>query len=111
MKNFVANGNSIQIVAPVGGVVGGQPYKQGSLMGIVVADAAEGEYFTLNLTGAYTGVLKTAGTAWAIGDQLYWDVATSSFTKTSNSGANIPAGFAYTAALSAATTGDVILSN
>lgn len=109
MKNFVQKGSNIQLTAPVGGVVGGQAYKQGSLIGVVVASAAEGEQFTLQLEGAFSDLPKETGTAWAIGDPLYWDAGNSRFTKTAS--ANTFAGYAHTAALSAAADGVVLLSH
>ncbi len=109
MKNFVQKGSSIQLTAPVGGVVGGAAFKQGSLVGVVVASAAEGEQFTLQLEGAFSDLPKETGTAWAVGDPLYWDAGNSRFTKTS--AGNTFAGYAHTAALSADTTGVVLLSH
>jgi predicted RecA/RadA family phage recombinase len=109
MKNFVADGKSIQLTAPSGGVTGGSIYKQGVLIGVVVASAAEGEQFTLMLAGAYSGLPKTASQAWAVGDKLYWDATAGSLTTTSTS--NTYAGHAYSAALSAATTGDILLGH
>lgn len=109
MKNFVANGESLQLVAPVGGVVGGQIVKAGTLIGVVVADAAEGETFTLKIKGAYSDLPKAAGTAWAVGDMLYWDAANSVLNKTS--AGNTFAGYAYADALAADIVGSVLLSH
>jgi len=107
MKNFVSNGESLQIIAPSGGVVGGQIYKQGSVIGVVVADAAEGDQFTLKIEGAYSGLPKAAGEAWSAGDSLYWDATNSVLTKTATS--NTLAGYAFNAALSADVIGDILL--
>lgn len=108
MNNFIANGNSLQLTAPEGGVVGGQLYKQGKLVGVVVADAAEGDQFTLKLTGVYSDVKKKAGEAWAIGDKLYYN-ATDELELTAANGDF--AGYAYAAALAAAVDGTVLLAN
>lgn len=107
MKNFIQGAGSIQLTAPVGGVDGGQLYKQGSLIGVVVSDAAEGEQFTLMLQGAFTDVPKTTGQAWGVGDMLYFETTGSTLTTTSSS--NTWAGYAYAAALSADATGAVLL--
>lgn len=81
MRNFVSNGNSIQLIAPAGGVVGGQVYGVGGLVGVVVADAAVGHQFTLVLEGEYSDAKKKAADAWAIGDKLYYDSATGEVSK------------------------------
>lgn len=109
MKNFIANGESLQIAAPSGGVIGGAIFKAGSLIGVIVASAAEGELFTLKIKGAYSGLPKAAGAAWAVGDMLYWDATNSVLTKTATS--NTFAGYAYTDALSADVVGDILLSH
>lgn len=107
MKNFVQEAGSIQLAAPVGGVVGGQLFKQGSLIGVVVSSADEAENFTLMLEGAYDNVPKKTGEAWGVGDMLYFETASSSLTTTATS--NTFAGYAYAAALTADTTGSVLL--
>ena len=109
MKTFIANGDSLQISAPVGGVVGGAPFKQGSIIGIVVASAAEAELFTLSIKGAYGSVPKTTGAAWVVGDMLYWDATNSLFTKTASG--NTFAGYAYEAAASGDAVGSILLSH
>ena len=48
MKNFVANGESLQLTAPVA-LSGGQLYSKGKIVGVVVADAAAGETYTLKV--------------------------------------------------------------
>lgn len=103
MKNFRGNGNSVQLAAPAGGVVGGQMYGVGSLIGVVVADAAEAELFTLFTKGEFEGVKKKAGETWAVGDILYYDPADNALTKTA--GALKQAGIATVAV---ATAGDVL---
>ena len=107
MKNYIQENDSIQLTAPVGGVVGGQLYKQGSLIGVVVASAAEGEQFTLMLEGAFDSVPKKTGEAWSVGDMVYYETASSSLTTTASS--NTWAGYAFYAAISGATTGAVLL--
>ncbi len=108
MNNFIANGNSIQLAAPVGGVVGGQIYKKGKLTGVVVADAAENDTFTLKLTGVYSDCKKKAGEAWVVGDKLYCN-GTNELELTAANGDF--AGYAYEAALAAAVIGTVLLAN
>lgn len=107
MKNFVGNGNTVQLTAPVGGVVGGAIYGVGGIIGVIVADAAEGDQVTLQVKGMFESVKKKAGEAWAIGDKLYYDPATGELTKTA--GSLQLAGFALAAALSADVVGSILL--
>ncbi|WP_153799069.1 DUF2190 family protein [Foetidibacter luteolus] len=109
MKNFRANGDSIQPIAGVGGVVGGSIIAIVSLVGIVVADAAEGEAYTLQLKGAFSDVPKATGESWAVGDKLYLKADGTSLTKTATN--NTFAGYAYATAQSADTIGSILLAN
>lgn len=106
MKNFRSNGQSVQLAAPAGGVVGGQVYQKGSLVGVVVADAAEGELFTLKITGEYSDCTKKAAEAWAVGDKLYYDSATGELSKDNTKEF---AGYAGEDALAADVIGTIIL--
>jgi predicted RecA/RadA family phage recombinase len=104
MKNFIAAGNSIQVTAPVGGLIGGKLFKQGAIIGVVVADAAEGSEATIKISGAYSDCLKIAGTAFTKGDTLYYKDDGTGLTKTATSATF--AGYAYADAAS----GDVLCS-
>jgi predicted RecA/RadA family phage recombinase len=106
MTNYLGADDSIQIVATAA-VVGGQLFKQGGLVGVIVADAAIGEQFTLKLEGAFGPVTKKAGEVWSKGDKLYIDTADNSLTKTA--GALEFAGYAFDDALNADVTGSVLL--
>lgn len=107
MKNFRSNGNSVAVVAPAGGVLGGQIFRKGGLVGIVVADAVEGQTFTLKLSGEYSDVKKKAGEAWAIGDKLYCSAA-HEITTTAADGEFC--GHATAAALAGAVLGTILLA-
>jgi predicted RecA/RadA family phage recombinase len=107
MVNYIQENDSMQVIAPVGGVDGGQLYKQGSLIGVVVSSVDEGEQFTLMLEGAFDNVPKKTGESWNVGDMLYYEVATSSLTTTATS--NTWAGYAFYTAASGATTGAILL--
>lgn len=107
MKNFVSNGNSVQLIAPVGGVVGGAVYGVQNIIGVVVASAAQDEQFTLSIKGVFSGVKKKAAEAWAQGQTLYYDPATGELTTTA--GVLKVAGYAADAALAADVIGNVIL--
>ena len=105
MRNFVSKGESVDLTAPSGGVVGGLAYKIGSFICIAAATVAEAEPFVGNVVGVYDVVAEGAGSgqAWAEGDLIYWDNTAKKFTKTSTS--NTKAGVAVAAKLTAATEG------
>lgn len=93
MKNYIQENDSLQLIAPVGGVVSGQLYVQGQLIGVVVNSVEEGEQFTLMLEGAFDNVPKKTGESWNIGDMLYYEKQSLSLTTTP--GANVWAGYAF----------------
>lgn len=103
-KNYIQSDDSKTLIAPVGGVIGGSVYKNGSHIGVVEGDAAEGEAFTLNLEGAYGSLPKKPAEAFTDGQKLYWDDVNHYLTATP--GALEWAGYAYGDALAA----DVICS-
>ncbi len=109
MKNFIADGNSLQIAAPSGGVTGGAGYLVGKIFTVAVATAAENEQVTMMTKGAYRGLAKATGEAWVVGDMLYYSTTNSNLTKTSSG--NTFAGYAYSAAQSADAIGDILLSH
>ena len=105
-QNYVQHGEVLPVVAPSGGYSSEQVIKAGSVVGIALKDAAEGETCEVALTGIWT-VAKATGTAWSTGDKLYWDATNSVFTKTATS--NTAAGYAAADALSAAASGNILL--
>lgn len=107
MKNFVSNGHSKQLIAPAAGVLGGQVFGVGSIIGVVVADAVLGQQFTLKLQGEYSDCKKKAGETWAQGDKLYYDPADGALTKTA--GVLMLAGYAGEIAQNADIIGTLIL--
>jgi predicted RecA/RadA family phage recombinase len=76
------------------------------LVGICPRDIAANEASAISITGVWE-VDKTTSQAWAQGEALYWVAGTSKFS-TSASG-NTKAGYAAKAALSADTTGQIVL--
>lgn len=105
-KNFIQDGDILDLTAPSGGVVGGSTYKIGSIIAVALASVAEGLPFAGATEGCYT-LAKATGAAWAQGDLLYWDDSGKAFTKTSSG--NTKAGVAIAAAASGDTTGKVKL--
>ena len=96
MTNFIEQGNVINVVAPSGGYVSGQPVAVGGMVGIAVKDAAEDETVAVNLCGVYE-VTKATG-AVSQGDRIYYDEAEEEFTTVS--AGNVFAGFAWADQLS-----------
>lgn len=106
MKNYVQEGQSVDLTAPSGGVVGGSAYKVGAIICIAAAAAAVGETFVGYVEGVYD-VPKATGAAWSEGDVVYWDDTAKNFTKTTTS--NTKCGYAVAGALSGATSGRIRL--
>lgn len=109
MKNYIQHGDTLDLIAPSGGVVSGSPVKIGDILVVPQISAAEGEVFTGKRTGVILAVKYGAGSgqAWAQGETVYWDNTNKRFTKTSTD--NLKAGVAVEAALTAATEGKVLL--
>jgi predicted RecA/RadA family phage recombinase len=107
MINFRKRGDVITLVAPDGGVVSGGVYKIGQLIVVAVATVAAGSNFEGKRIGEFSGMPKATGQAWSQGATLYWDNSAGKFTTTSSS--NTRCGCATVAALSADTTGTVLL--
>jgi predicted RecA/RadA family phage recombinase len=74
--------------------------------GVALTDIANGATGSVALTGVYT-VEKTTGATWSVGQALYVDGVTGKATTVST--ANVPAGFAFAAAIEGATTGQLLL--
>ena len=74
MRTFVQSGNTIDAVAPSGGVVSGVPKVIGNLFGIPEVTAAEGETFAFTVVGCHR-LPKAAGQILA-GAKVWWDATT-----------------------------------
>lgn len=110
MKTLYAPGNTITCVAPVDGVKSGDVTIVGGFIGIAATSAAEGQEYELSLGGVHTLDRATGGsTAWAIGDQIYWDDTAGKATKVPTD--NTALGLAAAVAGDAEATGRVRLHN
>jgi predicted RecA/RadA family phage recombinase len=101
---------AIDFVAPTGGVTAGT-FKviQGcAVLPLKTASAAAS--FPGLIAGRVKNAPKVAGTTWTAGQKLYWVTASSAFSPASTGNTDYGVR-AAAAALSAATTGDVILTN
>jgi predicted RecA/RadA family phage recombinase len=74
--------------------------------GVALTDIANGDTGSVALTGVYT-VPKTTGATWSVGQAIYVIAATGIATVTATG--NVPAGFAFAAAIEGATTGQLLL--
>jgi len=108
MQNFLQRGDALNVVAPVGGVVSGQPVAVGKLFGVAGSSVPAGYSFALWRKGVYS-LPKTNAQAWAQGDALYWDAANSVVTNV-NSGALLPVGYAADVAANPSSVGPVVLA-
>lgn len=109
MKNFVQPGETLDLIAPSGGVTSGLGYLIGALFVVAAVTAAEGEDFA----GARTGVFDLDATthastqAFAAGDPVYWNDTTKKVTATATGNQMI--GFAVEAKVSTAAVARVLL--
>lgn len=74
-KNFIQPGNVLNLTAPSGGVVSGDPVLVGAgIFGVVENTAAEDAPMQVKVVGVHKIVKKTgSGQAVSEGDKLYWD--------------------------------------
>lgn len=74
MKNYVQQGEVLDLVAPAGGVVAGEGYVIGSIFVVAAVSAAAGQPFSGDTTGVFELTKNTgAGTDFAAGGRLWWD--------------------------------------
>src|SRR5438309_1562454 len=103
MKNFVQEGVALDLAVPYD-VAAGAAFKIGAIIAVA---AVTGVLATADVVAGYVqGVYDLAsdtGTAWAIGDIVYWDDTNKRFTKTSTS--NTKSGYVVAAKASGDVTG------
>lgn len=107
MKNFVQYGESLSLVAPTGGVVGGKGYLIGSLFVVAGQTAAAGSPFTGYRRDVFD-LDKVAATAIATGAKVYWDNTAHVVTPTA--GTNVLIGVATADAAASDATARVCLT-
>lgn len=106
MKNYIAKGHVIEVVAGLGGVAAGDFVLIGSVPAVAITSAAEGDTYTAQCEGVFE-VVKATG-AITQGAKLYWDATAKNITTTATS--NTLAGWAYAAAASADATVQIKLN-
>ncbi len=105
MKNFVQNGEILEVVAPYE-VQSGGGVKVGSIFGFAVTYAAAGETVDIKRHGVFDHA-KLPAQAWTQGAPIYWDDATKQLTTTSTS--NLLVGAAAAAAANPSAVGRVVI--
>ena len=106
MKNFIQDGDTITVTAPEA-VTSGRGLLVGTLFGIAVADAENGEPVAIKTTGVFTHA-KTSAQAWTVGAAIYWDNTAKVFTTTASG--NTLVAKAVAAAANPSATGTVRLN-
>lgn len=78
MKNFIANGETINITAAAA-IASGRGVLVGSIFGVAEGAAAIGETAVIRLVGVFA-LPKAPSQAWTVGQTIYWDAAASRTT-------------------------------
>ena len=108
MKNWISDGNNITMIAPAATVAGVAQQLSSGVVAVPASTVASGALCSFSVKGVFSGILKTTGEAWAVGQKLYWVSGTARFSTTV--GANGAAiGFATVAAAAGDTSGAVCL--
>lgn len=82
--SYEQHGDTLDCIAPVGGVVSGKPVKIGTQVVVPQVSAVEGAVFAAKTTGVWK-VAAATGQAWGALVTLYWDDAAKVFTTTATS--------------------------
>ncbi|HYF17694.1 MAG TPA: DUF2190 family protein [Ramlibacter sp.] len=106
--DYVQPGKVMNYTNAGSAITKGSVVKVGKFLGVALVDIANGASGAVQVEGVFE-VAKTAGTAWAQGDTVNWDVSASKFdanTATPATGdVSGPPAIAWEAAASGATTG------
>ena len=71
MKNFVSQGNTLEITAAAD-IASGDGVLTGALCGVAAGDMAPGATGIVHVTGVYD-LPKKDTQAWTVGAKIYWD--------------------------------------
>lgn len=103
MKNFIQPGEIMEFANSGAAIASGDMVVVGDRVGVAVVDiAATTGSGSVSMEGVYS-LPKTTGQAWVQGDKLFLDTSTDKLTNVAT--ANTPAGYAFEAAGTSATTG------
>ncbi|NBJ13208.1 DUF2190 family protein [Microvirga arsenatis] len=106
MKNHVKKGDTLTVPAPYA-VASGDGVLVGSIFGVAVTSAAQGEDVEIKTTEVFD-LKKTSAQAWALGALIYWDNTAKEATTTATNNKLI--GAAIAAAANPSATGKVRLN-
>lgn len=99
MKNQIQKGDIIEVTAPADGLTGGDVFVSGFLRGVVHKSVEEGDLAEIQTCGVFE-IPKATGSAWAVGDKVYWSETNAVKTPTDNDLIGI--------AVAAAASGDTV---
>ena len=108
MKNFIQEGEIIEFANSGSAIASGDVVVIGEMVGVACGNIATGESGPVETCGVFE-LAKATGSAWTIGQKLFWDKTNLRFTGTASSDADLVAGYAFKAADSADATGYVKL--
>jgi predicted RecA/RadA family phage recombinase len=83
MLNYVQPGDTLDLTAPTGGVVSGEPALFGALFGVACSSASEGHRLAVKVEGVFT-LPKAPGTGLTEGQKVYWDNSAKLITGTAS---------------------------
>jgi predicted RecA/RadA family phage recombinase len=107
MKNFVQDGNVINVVAGAG-IASGAIVQSGAFIGVAASTVLTGETVPVNICGVFSVPCLSTDVV-AQGDALYFDESESRMTTSTDTGANSLAGYAWSAKANGVTTVEVRL--
>ena len=107
MKNYVQDGVALDLAVPYD-VASGAAFKIGAIIAVAACAGvqANGDVVAGYVQGVYD-LASDTGTAWAVGDRVYWDDTNKWFTKTTTS--NTKAGYVVQAKAAGDVTGRIRL--
>lgn len=91
MENFIQPGETLEFIAPGGGVTSGTPKQIGQVLVVPTESASATALFRGMIRGVFR-VTKVGSQAWTEGAIVYWDAGNSRFTTVGPG--NLRAGFA-----------------
>ena len=85
MRGYIQAGDSLNLLAPSGGVTSGTPLLVGGLLVVPATTALEGVAFAGRVDGVFE-YTKTSAQAWTAGQRIYWNTSTSKFDSDGSTG-------------------------
>jgi len=90
-KNYVQPGQVIDYTNGSGSsITSGTVIKMGNILGVAVADIADGEQGSVAIEGVFTGP-KVSAAVFAVGEKLIWDVSANTGAGAFDDSSAIPA--------------------